>query len=269
MLPSASASANTGHGEVEERERSCEVRGDEPVGVARILRAECEAELAVGEHVGAVGECDGSLGPLLDEEDGEAGVPDLAPAPRRRRRRSSAPARATARRAAGPSGSAASARPIASCCCWPPDSAPAWRERNSCRIGKSSYARAPGRRRCSRFLRPASPRRRFSSTVSSPKMRRPSGTSAMPRRATSSGRRPTSERPSSSTSPPAIGAEPMIACSVDDFPAPFGPIRPTIWPGFDLEREPAHGVDRSVPDRELLDRQRRHAGSSAAALSPR
>ena len=23
----------------------------------------------------------------------------------------------------------------------------------------------------------------------------------------------------------------MIACSVDDFPAPFGPIRPTIWPG--------------------------------------
>ena len=23
----------------------------------------------------------------------------------------------------------------------------------------------------------------------------------------------------------------MIACSVDDFPAPFGPIRPTICPG--------------------------------------
>ena len=32
-------------------------------------------------------------------------------------------------------------------------------------------------------------------------------------------------------SPPVTGAAPMIACSVDDLPAPFGPISPTISPG--------------------------------------
>ena len=30
----------------------------------------------------------------------------------------------------------------------------------------------------------------------------------------------------------------MIACSVDDFPAPFGPIRPTISPGFTSSDRP-------------------------------
>src|SRR4051795_10142513 len=61
-------------------------------------------------------------------------------------------------------------------------------------------------------------------------MWRPSGTSATPRRATSSGRRPRSERPCSRTSPPVTGTAPMTACSVEDLPAPFGPTRPTISP---------------------------------------
>ena len=42
-----------------------------------VVRAEREAELAVGEHVGVVGEGDGSLCTLLDEKDCEARVPDL------------------------------------------------------------------------------------------------------------------------------------------------------------------------------------------------
>ena len=51
----------------------------------------------------------------------------------------------------------------------------------------------------------------------------------------------------------------MIACSVDDFPAPFGPIRPTISPGFTSSDRLAHRVDRAVADRELLDRERGHS----------
>ena len=62
----------------------------------------------------------------------------------------------------------------------------------------------------------------------------------------------------------------MIACSVDDLPAPFGPISPTISPGRDLEREAAHGVDAAVADVERLDdEQRAHLSSRAPALSPR
>ena len=62
-------------------------------------------------------------------------------------------------------------------------------------------------------------------------MRRPSGTSATPLRATSSGALPRTEAPATRTSPAATGTSPMIAWSVDDLPAPFGPIRPTISPG--------------------------------------
>ncbi len=75
-----------------------------------------------------------------------------------------------------------------------------------------------------------SPRRRFSSTVSSGKMRRPSGTSETPPRTIASVDLPTSERPSSTTSPRCGATMPMIASSVEDFPAPFGPTRPTTSP---------------------------------------
>ena len=46
-----------------------------------------------------------------------------------------------------------------------------------------------------------------------------------------SGERPRSDRSPSRTSPAAGGTSPMIAWSVEDFPAPFGPIKPTISPG--------------------------------------
>src|SRR5919108_2368034 len=61
-------------------------------------------------------------------------------------------------------------------------------------------------------------------------MRRPSGTSATPRRAIHSGAFPSTDCPATATSPSRAGTRPMIACSVVDFPAPFGPIRPTISP---------------------------------------
>src|SRR5919109_1180995 len=61
-------------------------------------------------------------------------------------------------------------------------------------------------------------------------IRRPSGTSATPRRAIHSGAFPSTDSPATATSPSRAGTRPMIACSVVDFPAPFGPIRPTISP---------------------------------------
>ena len=63
----------------------------------------------------------------------------------------------------------------------------------------------------------------------------------------------------------------MIACSVDDFPAPFGPIRPDDLARPDLEREPAHGGDRPVAHLEPLHDEcgPAHDGPSWTALSPR
>src|SRR5581483_7049284 len=61
-------------------------------------------------------------------------------------------------------------------------------------------------------------------------MRRPSGTSAIPARAIASGLSPPSGRPPSRISPRWARTSPTIECSVVDFPAPFGPIRPTISP---------------------------------------
>ena len=71
---------------------------------------------------------------------------------------------------------------------------------------------------------------RFSSTVSSAKIRRPSGTSETPPRAIVSGLRPTIEAPWTRMSPDRAGTRPTIVCSVVDLPAPFGPISPTISP---------------------------------------
>ena len=95
--------------------------------------------------------------------------------------------------------------------------------------GRARTPRASGSEPLRR-RRAESPSRRFSSTESSPKMRRPSGTSAIPARAIDSGERPRTDRPDRRTSPAAVRTTPMIACSVVDLPAPFGPIRPTSSP---------------------------------------
>ena len=50
----------------------------------------------------------------------------------------------------------------------------------------------------------------------------------------------------------------MMASSVDDLPAPFGPISPTISPGMDLEREAVNRLDRAVVDVETGDNERAH-----------
>ena len=88
------------------------------------------------------------------------------------------------------------------------------------------------------FRLAASPSLRFSSTVSSPKSLRPSGTSAMPAEAIRSGDRPRTDAPASRTSPADAATSPVIACSVVDLPAPLGPMRPTISPSSTVNETP-------------------------------
>ena len=120
---------------------------------------------------------------------------------------------------------------------------------------RSGRARAPRRRprRCpSRVRRPAKPSRRFSSTVRfgvdppalgherDARARDGLGRAAADRRAARAAPRPR-----------AAGTRPMIACSVVDLPAPFGPIRPTISPSLELERRARarRGRRRTAPRR--------------------
>ena len=70
-------------------------------------------------------------------------------------------------------------------------------------------------------------------------------------------RRPT--RPLTRTSPRVGRTAPMIACSVDDLPAPFGPIRPTISPRSTSRERPRTARDRTVAYLEVLDGQQRDA----------
>src|SRR5918997_7091095 len=77
-----------------------------------------------------------------------------------------------------------------------------------------------------RSLRRYAPTIRFSRTVRSPSVPRPSGTWAMPRAATWSGRRPRMSSPSKTMRPP-VRTVPLIARRVVVFPAPFAPRMPT------------------------------------------
>ena len=69
-------------------------------------------------------------------------------------------------------------------------------------------------------------------------MRRPSGTSAMPRRRISSGASPTMEVPSSRMSPETGDSAPVIVISVVDLPAPLWPTRPTNSPSLTSSERP-------------------------------
>src|SRR3954453_19586831 len=75
-------------------------------------------------------------------------------------------------------------------------------------------------------LRRYAPIRRFSRTVRSPSVPRPSGTWAMPRAATCSGRMPRMSLPSKTMGPRARTV-PLIARRVVVLPAPFAPRMPT------------------------------------------
>ena len=144
------------------------------------------------EHVGARRGLERERRVLLDDQHGRA---RRARSARRRsgrsRRRRAARARATARRAAPAAAASISARASASICCSPPLSVPAGWSRRSPSQREVARARAPSSsRRRRRSRRVYAPSRRFSATVSSASVPRPSGTCAIPSRAIASGERP-------------------------------------------------------------------------------
>ncbi len=121
-----------------------------------------------------------------------------------------------------------SARPIASICCSPPESVPATCARRSARRGKRPNTRARSAAIPESDLEYA-PIARFSSTERRENTPRPSGTRTRPARARrNAGSFETSRSPNRID--PVAGARPAIARSVEDFPAPFAPIRQTSSP---------------------------------------
>ena len=150
------------------------------VGVAGVGRVEGEPELAVRDQVGAVGEADRALRALLDEQHRHAAAADLG----ERLEDDVDDLRREAERGLveeeqpRPGDERAGDRELLLL---------AARERPRVPAPELAHDREQlvdrvdvGRRARSRRCRAASPSRRFSSTVRSPKIRRPSGTSATP-----------------------------------------------------------------------------------------
>ena len=134
---------------------------------------------------------------------------------------------------------ATSARAIASCCCWPPDRTPACRSRNSRTIGKSRdtasrsfVAPGAGSSACQSETEALLDRQLGEDAPALGHERDARARDLLGRLAAHGRARPAGCRPA------CVGTRPMIACSVVDLPAPFGPIRPTISPGsyLDIER---------------------------------
>src|SRR5918994_6670407 len=122
-----------------------------------------------------------------------------------------------------------SARPIATICCSPPLMVRAVWSSRSARRGNSASTRSRLCASPARARRAKAPSSRFSRTVSSPKMPRPSGTKARPASPIWCGGTPTSSRSPSVTRAPAPGGcRPATALSKVDLPAPLAPRMTTI-----------------------------------------
>ncbi len=135
-------------------------------------------------------------------------------------------------------GFATSARAIASCCCWPPESAPAWRLRNSLDDreqlddGGDVLLDAVRSAACGEPEPQVLLHRELREEPAPFGDERDAGSRDRLRRAAA--QRAVAQRDVASTR----GDQPMIACSVVDFPAPFGPMSPTISPGATLNETP-------------------------------
>ena len=150
-------------------------------------------------------------------------------------------------------GLAISARPIASICCSPPDSRPARWARRSRRTREqlvdARSSRAARRRRRARAKPPA---RRFSSTVSRAKMRRPSGTWTSPLATIAAAATPVERAARRTRSSPrstrrdARRSVPDMARSSVVLPAPLLPSTATTAAGRHVERHVAQRADRPV-----------------------
>ena len=129
-------------------------------------------------------------------------------------------------------GFAISPRASATIWSWPPESVQPSASPKRRMSGKSSNMPSASSLiwRVESPFRLEAPSMMFSRTVRPGKTRRPSGTCATPRRTISSGFRPSSDRPSNSTSPPAGFTRPEMVFSVVDLPAPLEPSSVTTSP---------------------------------------
>ena len=129
------------------------------------------------------------------------------------------------------------ARPMASICCSPPERVPAVCFRRSFSRGKrwNTCSLLSSTEALGAVNAPIS---RFSSTVILVKMRRPSGTWAMPSSTILWGAVPLIFLSMKSTSPPLGFKRPETVFRMVDFPAPFAPIRVTISPCFTSKLTP-------------------------------
>ena len=201
---------------------------------------------------------------LLDEQDRDAVVAD--PAQRLEQRlddRRREPERRlveqqhvrAARRARARSRAAAAGRPTAT---------PAWRLANSATTGKSPRTQSRSSATPSWRAPPGEPEPQV--LVDGQRRRRCAGPRARarrPTRAMSSGRAAQrAARRAGSRRRERYGA-PMIAWSVVDLPAPFGPISPTISPRSSSRLEPAHGRDGAVAHVDVA--QLEHGAQASAA----
>src|SRR6266550_5821336 len=119
---------------------------------------------------------------------------------------------------------------MASICCSPPLRVPARCCSRSRRRGKYSNTRGGSWRTGPRSRRAYPPSNRFSCTVSSAKICRPSGTWTIPARTTRSGLHPSMRLPSKSTEPRVGRRRPDITRNVVVLPAPFAPSSATTLP---------------------------------------
>ena len=156
------------------------------------------------------------------------------------------------------SGPATSARAIASCCCWPPESAPAWRraelldDREEL-VDRFDVLGAPSRRAAAGEAEPEVLLDRQLGE-DAPPLRHERDAGARDRL----GRAPAQRlRRRGGSRPPRGGTRPMIACSVVDLPAPFGPIRPTISPLPTSRSRPRTAGDAAVADLEVVELEHR------------
>src|SRR5919198_2449368 len=136
-------------------------------------------------------------------------------------------------------GRAMRARASASICCSPPESVPADCRVRSASAGKWASTRSSSPR--SRPRRVQAPRLRFSRTLSSANVPRPSGTCAIPARATASGERRSSERPAREIRP-LRRTVPETARSIVVFPAPFAPRTATTSPSPTASETPCRAL---------------------------
>ena len=105
--------------------------------------------------------------------------------------------------------------------------------------------------------------RRFSATDRLGKIRRPSGTRAMPSATRSWAATLASDRPSKRISPERTGNRPAIVFSSVDLPAPLAPMTAAVSAAPTVDRDVEQRLEVAVAGVDVVDLEQRHSSSTA------